>query len=288
MRKLFVFLALLLCVATLLAKPRPLHLWKGVPSMKHQNKTQLYVYKAPDSINTGVCVIVCPGGSYSHLMGIKTEGYGVAEWLNTQGINAFVLRYRVGMYGYHHPAMIQDVQRAIQYVRDHAKEYHVNPDKLGTMGFSAGGHLVTMSGAFCGEDYLTPLGVQTNASLCPNFVVPVYPVVSMQDSIAHQRSRKNLLTKEYTKEQQDKFSMELQITPKMPPTFLVTAKNDSVVMCQNSINLDRALTAAGVPHVFLLYDTGNHGYGLDETRAPEAAKWKYRFVKWLREIRILP
>ena len=288
MRKLFAFLALLLCVVVLLAQPRPLHLWKGVPSMKHQNKTQLYVYKAPDSINTGVCVIVCPGGSYSHLMGIKTEGYGVAKWLNTQGINAFVLRYRVGMYGYHHPAMIQDVQRAIQYVRDHAKEFHVNPDKLGTMGFSAGGHLVTMSGVFCEENYLAPLGVQSTASLRPDFVVPVYPVVSMQDSIAHQRSRKNLLTEEYTKEQQDKFSMELQITPKMPPTFLVTAKNDSVVMCQNSINLDRALTAAGVPHVFLLYDTGNHGYGMDEKRAPEAARWKYRFVKWLREINILP
>ena len=288
MKRILTITLLLVLSLSAFAQPRPLHLWKGIPTMKREHKTQLYVYRAPDSINTGVCVIVCPGGSYSHLMGIRTEGYGVAKWLNKQGINAFVLRYRVGMYGYHHPAMIQDVQRAIQYVRDHATEFHINPDKLGTMGFSAGGHLVTMSGAFYKENYLEPLGVKSTASLRPNFVVPVYPVVSMQDSIAHQRSRKNLLTEEYTKEQQDKFSMELQMRPDMPPTFLVTAKDDSVVMCQNSIDLDRALTAAGVPHVFMLYDTVGHGYGLDEKRAPEAARWRFKFVEWLRDIKILP
>lgn len=288
MRKLLTFSLLLFFASALFAQPKPLHLWKEVPSMKHQNKTQLYVYLAPDSINTGVCVIVCPGGSYSHLMGIKTEGYGVAEWLNSQGINAFVLRYRVGMYGYHHPAMIQDVQRAIQYVRDHAQEFRVNPNKLGTMGFSAGGHLVTMSGAFYKENYLTPLGVESSAGLRPNFVVPVYPVVSMQDSIAHQRSRKNLLSNRYTKQQQDQFSMELQMRQDMPPTFLVTAKDDPVVMYQNSVCLDRALSAAGVPHVFLLYDTGGHGYGMDENLAGETAKWRFKFVQWLRDIRILP
>lgn len=288
MKKLLAFSLLLFFTAALLAQPKPLHLWKDVPAMKHQHWTQLYVYPAPDSINTGVSVIVCPGGSYSHLMGIKTEGYGVAEWLNSQGINAFVLRYRTGNKGYHHPAMIQDVQRAIQFVRDHATEYRINPDKLGTMGFSAGGHLVTMSGAFYKDNYLEPLGVKSTANLRPNFVVPVYPVVSMQDSIAHQRSRRNLLSRRYTKELQDQFSMEMQMRPDMPPTFLVTAKDDPVVMYQNSVNLDRALTAAGVRHVFLLYDTGGHGYGMDETRAADAAKWRFQFVKWLRDIKILP
>ena len=288
MKKIFLVTILLLCGAGILnAQHQKIHLW-GHHIGKSVWPTKMYVYPAPDSINTGVAVIVCPGGSYSHLMGIKTEGFGVAEWLNSQGINAFVLYYRTGNKFYHHPAMIQDVQRAIQYVRDHAKEFRVNPDKLGTMGFSAGGHLVAMSGAFSNDNYLEPLGVKSTASLRPNFVVPVYPVVSMQDSIAHQRSRKNLLTEEYTKEQQDKFSMELQMRPDMPPTFLVTAKDDSVVMCQNSIDLDRALTAAGVPHVFMLYDTGGHGYGLDEKRAPEAAKWRFKFVEWLRDIKILP
>ena len=288
MKKFFLITILLLCgVGILNAQHQKIHLW-GHHIGKGVWPTKMYVYPAPDSINTGVSVIVCPGGSYSHLMGIKTEGFGVAEWLNSQGINAFVLRYRTGNKCYHHPAMIQDVQRAIQYVRDHAKEFRVNPDKLGTMGFSAGGHLVTMSGAFSNDNYLETLGVKSTASLRPNFVVPVYPVVSMQDSIAHQRSRRNLLTRRYTKEQQDQFSMELQMKKGMSPTFLVTAKDDPVVMYQNSVNLDRALTAAGVPHVFLLYDTGGHGYGMDENRAPEAAKWKYPFVQWLREIKILP
>ena len=288
MKRLLTISLLLIFSFTLLAQPKPMNLWKGVPSMKSQHWTQMYVYPAPESINTGVCVIVCPGGSYNHLMGIKVEGFGVAEWLASQGINAFVLRYRTGNKGYHHPAMIQDVQRAIQYVRENAAKYHINPDKVGTMGFSAGGHLVTMSGAFCKEDYLEPLGVKSSVSLCPNFVAPIYPVVSMQDSLVHQWSRENLLTKHYTKEQQDQFSMEMQITPDMPPTFLVTAKDDPVVKYQNSVNLDRALTAAGVPHVFLLYDTGGHGYGMDESLAGETAKWRFKFVQWLRDIKILP
>lgn len=288
MLKKFLFISLFAIFAgTLCAQPKPLHLWRDVPSMKHQNKTQLYVYQAPDSIATGVGVIVCPGGSYSHLMGIKTEGFGAAEWLNSQGITAFVLRYRVGMYGYHHPAMIQDVQRAIQFVRDHSETYHIDPEKLGTMGFSAGGHLVTMSGAFYNDNYLEPLGVKSTASLKPNFVVPVYPVVSMQDDIAHQRSRKNLLTRHFTKEQQDKFSMEMQITSDMPPTFLVTAKDDPVVIPQNSERLDKALSEHQVEHVFLFYETGGHGYGMDETRASEAARWRFQFIDWLEKIEIL-
>lgn len=250
--------------------------------------TKMYCYHAPDSINTGVAVIVCPGGSYSHLMGIKTEGFGVAEWLNTQGINAYVLRYRTGNKGYHHPAMIQDLQHAIQLLRINAERWHLDPHKIGAMGFSAGGHLVTMSGVYHDTCFLAPLGLLCEYSNRPDFVVPVYPVVSMQDSIAHQRSRRNLLTRHYTKELQDQYSMELQIPADMPPTFLVTAIDDPVVMYQNSVNLDRALSAQHVPHVFLLYNTGGHGYGMDESKAPEAAQWRFKFVEWLHEINILP
>lgn len=280
--KKFILLALsLLFVQMACAQPKSVRLWKGVPSMRCQ-PTKLYPYPAPDSLNNGISVVVCPGGSYRHLMGIKTEGFGVAEWLNLQGINAFVLRYRVGKYGYHHPAMIQDIQRAIQYVRAHSNEYHVDANKLGAMGFSAGGHLVLMAGAFADQDFLAPLGVEHPESLKPNFVVPVYPVVSMQDSIAHQRSRKNLLTAHYTKQQQDAFSMELQIPTDMPPTFLVTAKDDPVVMYQNSLNLERSLARSKVLYEFHLYETGGHGYGMDETKAPDAARWKYEFNRWVR------
>ncbi len=251
--------------------------------MKRQ-PTKMYVYPAPDSINTGIAVIVFPGGSYSHTMGIAVEGFGVAEWLNSKGINAFVVKYRTGGQGYHHPAMIEDAQYAIHYVRQHAKEYRIDPKKVGTMGFSAGGHLVTMTGAFANENYLAKYGITDDISLRPNFVVPVYPVVSMQDDIAHKRSRKNLLTNRYTPEEQTKFSMELNIPRDMPPTFLVTAKDDPVVMYENSVRLDRSLTKADIKHRFLLYETGGHGYGADETLAPEAGKWKYEFIKWIRDL----
>jgi acetyl esterase/lipase len=249
--------------------------------------TKLYLYPAPKDNNTGVAVVVCPGGSYAHTMGIATEGFAVAEWLNSQGISAFVLKYRVGSQGYHHPAMLQDAQMAIHYVRLNAQEYGIDPDKVGTMGFSAGGHLVIMTGAFSKENHLAELGICDNISLRPDFVVPVYPVVSMKDDIAHERSRRNLLTRRYTPGQQTLFSMELSIPPYMPPTFVVTAKDDPVVNYENSVRLDRSLTKAKISHKFLLYETGGHGYGMDETLAPEVGQWKYTFVKWLKEIKIL-
>ena len=265
------------------AQPKPIKLWADVPGMK-QMPSKLYIYPAPKDNNTGIAVVVCPGGSYSHTMGIATEGFEVAEWLNSMGISAFVLKYRVGSQLYHHPAMIQDAQYAIHYVREHAAEYGIDPAKVGTMGFSAGGHLVTMTGSFYKDNYIQDLGVVDNISLKPAFVVPVYPVVSMQDSIAHQRSRRNLLTRHYNDGQRNRFSMELNIPKDMPPVFLVTAIDDPVVMYQNSVVLDQALTQAGIKHQFMLYKTGGHGYGLSETIAPEAGKWKYEFIKWLKTI----
>jgi acetyl esterase/lipase len=266
-----------------MAQPKPIKLWSDVPGMKNM-PSKLYIYPAPKENNTGIAVVVCPGGSYSHTMGIATEGFEVAEWLNSQGISAFVLKYRVGSQLYHHPAMIQDAQYAIHYVRQHAAEYGINPDKVGTMGFSAGGHLVTMTGAFYKDNYIQDLGVADDISLKPAFVVPVYPVVSMQDSIAHKRSRRNLLTRQYNKGQQDRFSMELSIPKDMPPVFLVTANDDPVVMYQNSVVLDKTLTKMGIKHKFMLYKTGGHGYGLSEAIAPEAGQWKYEFIKWLKTI----
>ena len=265
------------------AQPKPIHLWHEVKGMKAQ-PTKLYCYPAPDSLNTGIAVVVCPGGSYSHTMGIATEGFGVAEWLNSQGISAFVLKYRVGSKCYHHPAMIQDAQMALYYVRQHARNYHINPNKVGTMGFSAGGHLVTMTGAFYKDNYIQDLGVEDSICLKPDFVVPVYPVVSMQDSIAHKRSRRNLLTRHYNLGQKNRFSMELSIPKDMPPTLVVTAKDDPVVMYQNSVQLDKALSAQNISHKFLLYNTGGHGYGMDETKAPEAGQWKYEFLKWVNDL----
>ena len=282
MKRIITLLWMTVCSLVVMAQPAPVKLWQDVKGMKSQ-PTKLYCYPAPSDNNTGISVIVCPGGSYSHTMGIATEGFAVAEWLNSQGISAFVLKYRVGSQGYHHPAMIEDAQMAIHYVREHAKEYNIDPNKLGTMGFSAGGHLVTMTGVFANENYISKYGLKDNIPLRPAFVVPVYPVVSMRDDIAHKRSRRNLLTRHYTPEDQTKFSMELNIPRDMPTVFLVTAKDDPVVNYQNSVELDRALSKAYIKHKFLLYETGGHGYGMDEKLAPEAGEWKLEFVKWVKD-----
>lgn len=276
-KKQILIVHILFVVVFTTAQPKPIYLWKDVVGMKHQH-TRLYIYPAPDSIATGVGIIICPGGSYHHL-GMPHEGYQVAEWLNSQGISAYVLRYRVGMFGNHHPAMIQDLQRTIQFVREHKDSFHLQT--MGVMGFSAGGHLVTMAGACYKTDYLEKLGIHTTISLRPDFVVPVYPVVSMQDSLAHIRSRKNLLGCHYTKQEMDAFSMELQIPADMPPVFLVTAKDDPVVNFHNSIELDKALKNKNINHEFLLYETGGHGYGMSVKRGGETAKWNVIFKQWL-------
>lgn len=261
-------------------------LWKDIPSMKSE-KSILHIYSPADSIRNDVSVIVCPGGSYAHLAGITWEGFEVAEWLNRQGITAFVLQYRTNNKGYHHPAMMQDVQRAIQYVKENATDYQIDIEKVGIMGFSAGGHLSLMAGAFYEENYLTDLGIRTNVSLKPAFIVPIYPVVSMQDDLAHLRSRKSLLGKKYTKELQDKFSMEKQITQAMPPVFLMTTKDDPVVKYENSVILEERLKKEGIQHEFLLYDVGGHGFGMNVKRGGDAAAWNLVFIKWLKTIGIL-
>ncbi|MDL2261965.1 alpha/beta hydrolase [Bacteroidales bacterium OttesenSCG-928-I21] len=254
----------------------------------NKEKTCLYAYPTSDSLNTNVAIIICPGGSYAHLYGIKTEGFGVAEWLNKNGITAFVLKYRVGKNGYHHPAMIEDVQRAIQWVRENAKKYNINPELLGVMGFSAGGHLSLMSGIFFDENYLIKYGFDNSINLKPSFVVPVYPVVSMQDEIAHKRSRKNLLTRKFTQTEKNKFSMEMQVlNSNISPVFLVATKDDPVVDYKNSVVLVEALKKYNAKHKFLLYETGGHGFGMDKEKAGAAALWNIEFIKWLGEQKIL-
>lgn len=249
-----------------------------------KEKSRLYVFEPADSLKNGVSVIVCPGGSYAHLFGIKWEGFEVAEWLNSVGITAFVLKYRVGKDGYHHPAMLEDIQRAIQWVKTQSQNYKIDTNLLGVMGFSAGGHLSLMAGVFYKENQLKKFGIQSDISLKPAFVVSVYSVVSMQDSIAHLRSRKNLLGRKFTQQEKDKFSMEMQITNAMPPVFLVATKDDPKVDYKNSLVLEAALKKENIPHSFLLYNVGGHGFGLNEKKGGEAANWKNQFKDWLEKI----
>ena len=239
---------------------KAIRLWKDVPAL-HGAYSTMYVHRA-EGTNTGAALIICPGGSYHHL-GLYNEGYRSAVWFAQKGVTAFMLRYRTAENGHHYPAMMQDVQRAIQLVRENAAEYGIDVNKVGVIGYSAGGHLVTMAGALWQtHDELVALGIDHEVSLRPDFVIPVYPVVSMNDELAHRWSRKSLLGKNQTAERKNEFSMELQIPADMPPSYIVVCKDDPIVDYRNSFALYDAMKAAGIQSQLAVYDWGKHGFGM--------------------------
>ena len=184
-------------------------------------------------------VIICPGGSYHHL-GMKHEGYQVAQWFAQKGYAAFVLRYRVSSHGAHHPDMIQDLQLTIALIKKFGNEL-IDTTKIGAIGFSAGGHLVLHSGIEKHNYIKNEFPSSEKYGLRPNYIMAIYPVVSMEDSIAHQKSRKNLLTKKYTQDDIHKFSIEQNIPDDMPPTFVLACTDDDVVDVRNSRALWQSL-----------------------------------------------
>ena len=261
------FASLLQLQAGEVRKPKAEKLWG-------RGWTRVYHYPAPDSIDTKLAVIVCPGGSYAHTMGIYTEGHEVADWFNRQGISAYVLRYRTGSVGAKYPDMMEDFQMAMALARERS-----NYIAVGVVGFSAGGHLALMSAEQGGLDFLNGRG--RDSKLSPDFVAAIYPVVSMQDEIVHERSRKNLLGLNLSEETKALFSMELNVPDDMPPTFISACEDDAVVMYRNSVLMDKALEDKGIPHIFAGYKEGGHGYGSSEEKAPVAARWKYDFLNFI-------
>lgn len=270
-------------------------LWEG-EKMRHGDQVQLYAFR-PETPN-GISVIICPGGSY-HWLDKDVEGFQVGEWLSAHGITAFVLLYRTAGYvevampvrlvfrGKRHPDMITDAQRALQYVGEHAAEYGIDPDRIGMMGFSAGGHLVMSAACFNESDFLQLAGIQTEADLRPAFVVPVYPVVTMDPPYVHRRSRRGILGDNRVGNQamRDSLSLEKHIPDNCPPVFLVNCVDDPVVRYENSVLLDSALTQKSIPHQYIQYETGGHGFGASEEKgSPECREWKKEFLSWLKSL----
>jgi len=256
------------------------------PANAKEKRPELRVFFPNDSIKRSkTCILICPGGSYHHL-GLTNEGSEVAEYFNQWGVIAVVLRYRVSMRGNHHPAMIEDFQRGMQIIREKAKEWNI--ENIGCIGFSAGGHLVSMGGAFHKENYLKARNIDTKEiNLRPDFVCPIYPVISMQDSIVHEKSRQNLLTKNYTLSDITKFSMEQQIPEDMPPVFLLACKDDDVVNYKNSEVLHRALIQKQIPCEYHLMEHGGHGFGVIRTHSEETKNWGALLKKWLIDNQLL-
>ncbi|MCR4580064.1 MAG: alpha/beta hydrolase [Treponema sp.] len=289
MKKLLITLAIsFLITFTSFSQEKTIYLWRNVKGMEKEQSV-MFMHQPKDTSKTcKSAVIICPGGSYHHL-GLRSEGNTSAQWFAQNGVTAFMLKYRTAESCYHYPAMLEDIQRAIQLVRENADEFGIAPAKVGLIGFSAGGHLVTMAGEFHQtHNELEKLGIDCQVSLRPDFVIPVYPVVSMQDDIAHRWSRKSLLgfgKKKQTQERKDEFSTELNIPDDMPPTYVVVCDDDPVVIPENSLRLYEALCAKNIPNCRLAhYEWGGHGFGMMNNAFMQEFHWNESLYEWLREL----
>lgn len=283
-KNLFLIISFLILSVNLSAKSGlAIPLWKNVDGMK-KYKSVMYYHPAQGKKN-GAAVIICPGGSYHHL-GLYNEGYKSAEWFASKGVAAFTLRYRTAENAHHHPAMLQDIQRAIQLVRENSENFEIDINKVGLIGYSAGGHLVTMAAAFAeSHDELKKIGLEHSVSLRPDFCIPVYPVVSMNDELAHRWSRKSLLGKNQSQERKDEFSMEKQIPAAMPPTYVVVCLDDPIVDYRNSYALYDALKAINIPSKLAVYEWGRHGFGMLDNKFMKEFHWNERmWEEFLAEI----
>jgi acetyl esterase/lipase len=228
---------------------------------------------------TGTAVIVCPGGSYTHLS-MDKEGEQVAVWLNSIGVTAFVLKYRLGP-RYHHPIELGDAQRAIRTVRAKAAEYRIDPARIGIMGFSAGGHLASTAGTHYDSGKPDAPDPIDRAGSRPDFLVLCYAVITFHDPYAHAGSRSMLLGNAPDAALLDNLSNETQVTAQTPPAFLFHTANDRTVPVENSVQFFLALRKAGVPAELHIYENGPHGVGLAPTDAT-LSSWPSRLEAWLR------
>jgi len=236
------------------------------------SEPRMEAFIADKSKANGYAVLICPGGGYGGVSQIK-EGSEFAKWFNEMGISAFVLYYR--MPNGHHAIPLKDAQTAFSIIRSRAKEWKINKNKIGIMGFSAGGHLASTFGTHF-----------KNKAQRPAFMLLGYPVVTMDKAVTHGGSRYNLLGNNPSDELVKLYSNELQVTKKTPPTFIIHAIDDPAVPIANSENLKKALEAKKVPVKLVIYEKGGHGFGMRPRGIP-ADNWPNELKSWLKEMGII-
>ena len=290
-KALFLFVFIIQCFVSFGQKEIPLYTSKipnntGIPNEKFNNDKSVYnlvteptlrIYLPAKDTVAKTAVIICPGGGYASLQ-IKREGYNIAEAFNKIGVAAFVLKYRL-------PddktntnktiAPLQDAQQAIKIVRDSAVKWNIDPNKIGIMGFSAGGHLASSLGVHYNDAMIDNV---SKASLRPDFMLLVYPVISFGEAYGHVGSRDNLIGKKPSPNSIKYFSNELYVNQNTPPTFLVHAGDDKVVAVANSIKFYEALQKNGVNADLHIYSKGGHGFGT----TPTFEEWFGRCLHWMQ------
>ena len=242
------------------------------------------IYVAPLAAAARTAVVICPGGSYGRLA-VANEAEAIAQRLSRAGIASFILKYRLAEYG--HPAPLQDVLRAIRMIRSRAREFDVAPDRIGVMGASAGGHVAASAGIL----FDTPAG-RTGASLDtisgrPDFVGLLYPVITMAEPLAHADSRRNLLGPNPPAALVKRWSLEQQVHPDVPPTFIVHSSEDTSVPAEHSLRFYEAARRSKVAVELHLYERGPHGFGTRPDLGTTSG-WFDGWLQWLRAHRFLP
>lgn len=250
----------------------------GFSRVSFVSEPVIYAYFPEKEINTGKAVIICPGGGYG-ILSIDKEGHDVAKRLASKGIAAFVLKYRLPNDALMHQKDIgplQDAQRAIQLVRQNAAEWEIEPNQVGIAGFSAGGHLASTAGTHYQKAYIDN---PEKTNLRPDFMLLMYPVISVKAGLTHKGSQTNLLGENPSDDQIVMFSNEEQVTEDTPPAFLVHAEDDSAVPIANSQLFHTALVDHNIPSKFLVYPKGGHGFGLNNSTTTD--QWFDHFLNWL-------
>lgn len=232
----------------------------------------------------GAAMVICPGGGYGGLA-MSHEGHQIAQWCNSMGMAGIICKYRVAPY--RHPCPLQDAQRAIRFTRAHAKEWRIDPQRVGIIGFSAGGHLASTTGTHFDLGIKNSTDTVNQQSCRPDFLVLGYPVITLKGPFAHNGSRINLLGKDADDKLIDSLCNETQVTKDTPPTFLVHTTEDKGVPPENSILFYMALNKAKVPAELHIYDKGQHGLGLGPANLPYST-WPARCQGWLQSRGILP
>jgi acetyl esterase/lipase len=262
-------------------EPLVVPLWTGeAPTgdgKSEKAEARITVHLPAPERTTGAAVVICPGGGYGGLA-VDGEGHGIAKWLNGRGITGVVLEYRLPNGNYHRPLL--DAQRAIRLTRSRASEWNIDPKRIGIMGFSAGGHLASTEGTHFDAGDAKASDPIERQSCRPDFMILVYPVISMGEK-THGVSRVNFLGASPSAKLVDLFSNEKQVTEQTPPTFLTHAKTDGVVSVENSRMLCDALKAHHVSVELLEFPEGNHGYNGYQGKEWDA--WQKRSLEWLAE-----
>ena len=297
MRTILSVFILMIATAAAYSQEKPIPLYpKGIPNSKptpaayiektdqrswidHVSQPTLTPYFLPKDKANGAAVIVIPGGGYSGLAS-GHEGLAIAQEFNKIGVTAFVLKYRLPSDDIMQDKSIgplQDAQTAIMIVRKRAAEWGIDPNKIGIIGFSAGGHLASTAGTHFDKPVIEN---KEHISVRPDFMMLIYPVITFGEQ-AHVGSRENLIGKTPSASQIDLYSNEKQITPNTPPTFLVHAEDDKTVPVQNSLLFYDALLKNGVKAEMHLFQEGGHGFGLNNSK--NKGKWFDWAANWLDE-----